>query len=359
MLRSVALLSCTTFVLAGLVDASAEASEVPPDSAPGLVVDAPDLAWSKLKPTRHPRLHGVDRVSAYDPETGKIVLYATPFDGQLSSTWVWNGSNWTELDIISPPKRSGAEMAYDPVNGNIVLFGGELGGDDWTSETWIFDDGEWRLVDTPTSPPPREMMAMAFDPILGRILMFGGYGSPTYRHDTWTFDGSTWARVRLDEKPAWRAGAKLAFDPIRQQLVLFGGLTYRAHNPPDEGCRRHGACHPYRTWAWDGSSWNLLYLRQSPIGRWRQAMTTVGDRIVMFGGDRAHLRKDTWVLGAETWHRLDIDSPSRRTRSAFAYDEQREEAILFAGYGRLGPIETVLSDTWRLAARTVSAERAP
>ena len=57
-------------------------------------------------------------------------------DGDLGDTWLWSGSDWTELSpATSPSPRESAAVAYDPASGELVLVGGQSFGK-LSHETW-------------------------------------------------------------------------------------------------------------------------------------------------------------------------------------------------------------------------------
>ncbi|HEX4062802.1 MAG TPA: hypothetical protein VHY58_17430 [Streptosporangiaceae bacterium] len=59
---------------------------------------------------------------AYDAATGNMVLFGL---FNVPTTWVWDGTTWTQQHpATSPPARFGASMTYDVATGNAVLFGG-------------------------------------------------------------------------------------------------------------------------------------------------------------------------------------------------------------------------------------------
>jgi len=96
-------------------------------------------------------------------------------------------------------------MAYNTMNGEILMFGGTLAGPELTNETWFFVRGTgpgtgWFKCDTqpfhPCGSPPlrRNGVGLAFgDTSAARMVMFGGgVGEGTFEkfQDTWTWDGS-------------------------------------------------------------------------------------------------------------------------------------------------------------------------
>ena len=77
---------------------------------------------------------------AYDSSIGALVLFggsAGP-PSALNDTWIWNGITWAQLQTTHTPEGHwAASMDFDPMIG-LVLFGGELAGDPFTDQTWLF-----------------------------------------------------------------------------------------------------------------------------------------------------------------------------------------------------------------------------
>ena len=77
----------------------------------------------------------------------------------LSDTWQWNGSNWAQVNpVISPPSAAFASLSPGPTAKgdtagplSTVLFGG-IGSDFQThGDTWLFDGGNWRPEQMPST----------------------------------------------------------------------------------------------------------------------------------------------------------------------------------------------------------------
>lgn len=150
-----------------------------------------------------------------------------------------------------PTPRFAEAMAYDPVHGQAVLFGGE-GARDSLADTWAWDGHSWEQAHPATSPPPREAASMAYDPALQAVILIGGdvytataacpdpYRAyemrrlsqggppgrspspdpcvgPVARHDMWAWNGTTWRE--LGASPLSGRIGGLAWDAATQQLV--------------------------------------------------------------------------------------------------------------------------------------------
>lgn len=190
--------------------------------------------WTERHPAVSPsgRYHAA---MAYDAARGKVVMFGGAYasGGQsydLDETWTWDGQTWEQLQpATSPPARRLAKMAYDAANDRIVLFGGymlsdPLGADD----TWVWDGTDWTEVTPAVSPPRRTSTAMAYDDRSRRVVLFGG-GDNTmgYLGDTWEWDtaAGTWTEIQPATSPSTRGYTSMAFDSARGRTVLFGGYS--------------------------------------------------------------------------------------------------------------------------------------
>ena len=154
--------------------------------------------WSHLSPSTTP--------SARQSPAGAVVNGSlVVFGGEdvdflpIADTWVFDGTSWTQMHPAhSPSPRRGASAAA--YNGTLVLFGGDTISpttSDWlsVSETWVWDGTDWTEMSPSHSPDPRSSagMAAAGD----RLVLFGGstfggnYGQPA---GTWTWDGTDWSK---------------------------------------------------------------------------------------------------------------------------------------------------------------------
>src|SRR5437868_6814327 len=71
-----------------------------------------------------------------------------------------------------PPARAFAAAGYDPVRGEVVLFGGRGAENRLLGDTWTWDGNAWRLRYNTVGPSPRKAAAMAWDPSSRRLLLF-------------------------------------------------------------------------------------------------------------------------------------------------------------------------------------------
>ena len=108
-------------------------------------------------------------------------------DVNPNNTWTYDGTTWTEQSpAVQPPLVYAASAVFDPGLQGVVLFGGGSGGEDQNS-TWLWDQVAvtWTRLFPAQSPPAREGAGMAYDPILGHVILFGGQDNNKLFNDTW------------------------------------------------------------------------------------------------------------------------------------------------------------------------------
>jgi hypothetical protein len=167
---------------------------------------------------------------AYDAGHGRVVLFGGyTGTGVSSDTWVWDGTDWTNVTpsnpASSPSAREGAAMAYDAAHGQVVLFSGN-NGSSYTSDTWVWDGANWTNV-TPASPAPsppaRNADAMAYDARHGQVVLFGGNSGGILAYgDTWAWTHGIFATAGNPQSTP--AGTAFSF-PL-QVTVIDNTGTY-------------------------------------------------------------------------------------------------------------------------------------
>jgi hypothetical protein len=109
-------------------------------------------------------------------------------------TWTWDGATWRLSTSPGPSPRDGARAAFDPLSTHTLLFGGAQIDPTVTvlNDTWLWDGSQWLQIEV-EGPPPRVHPAMAFDVSRERFVMTGGANTlRTILGDTWEWDGQTW-----------------------------------------------------------------------------------------------------------------------------------------------------------------------
>jgi len=145
--------------------------------------------WTKIKATG-----GVPKVArhsiVYDQKNNQIVMFGgeNSTNNQLGSTWVLQGTKWTEASKIGPHARKGQAMAYYPISRTTILFGGGYtnSSDVYLKDTWEWNGIEW--VELPISgPTARVYHGMVYDSKAKKIFLTLGAKGSTYLRNSWLF----------------------------------------------------------------------------------------------------------------------------------------------------------------------------
>lgn len=325
---------------------------------------------------------------AYDPGLNGTVLWGGLGTGGadlggagygfINGTWAPLGGASPLVPSTAPAGRFGAELAYDPGDQAVVLFGGCPGtttAGACTSTlaarvlngTWAFAGGAWQLIcGIRCGPPPRWGGSMAYDPAIPAMVLFGGCeigasacacpasgaDCPTLLNDTWGLSAGAdrWTLLARagQAAPSPRAESALGFLPEGSScrleavnctgtLVLYGGW---------------GACDPSggsaacaSTWAFSDGAWTELSAgcsscsnasRPSPLFGATMTYDPNYRTLVLFGGQDGDTTSGAlWLLAGAgsgaTW--LPIDrAPFGIREAAIAYDPQFPGLVISGGY---------------------------
>ncbi|MCI4334810.1 MAG: PKD domain-containing protein [Thermoplasmata archaeon] len=151
----------------------------------------------------------------------------------LDQTWTYSAGAWTlQSTNGTPGPLDGPALAYDPVDGQVVMYGGLVSYSPFTftTLTWTYSHGTWSSAQISPTPPGRLAGSLVFDPALGGVVLFGGYNNSVpsgtaLLNDLWLYKGGTWSQLPATNPPPVRTWAQIAYDPDRQELVVFGGMN--------------------------------------------------------------------------------------------------------------------------------------
>ncbi len=237
---------------------------------------------------------------AYDPVDGYLVLfggYNSSTSTVLGDTWIYTypSATWTQIFPTSPPPaRFDGELAWDPVDGYLVLFSGcgSTACPPGLTDTWKFIGGQWTELTPSTNPAGRFFFGMSWDTADNYMLLFGGYSSTGYMGDTWKFVGGQWTQLFPATSPAARTDLGMADDPTDGQVVLFGG-SGASGGLAD-------------TWTFTGGIWTQQFPATSPPTlnlQNHQMDTDTGYPLIWGGLDTATYTyvSTTWTYAAGLW----------------------------------------------------------
>jgi cysteine-rich repeat protein len=280
--------------------------------------------WRDATPLEGPSPR-TDPAMVYDAAHHRVVLFGGRNVLELDDTWQWDGMRWTRIATpIAPKPRRAAAIVFDAHRKRVVMFGGsaQVGLNDTSlDEMWELDGTTWTQITT-TLPPKRSSAAMAYDPVRGRIVMFGGVDAFMPKADTWEYDGVKWTQKAPASAPSARYGASLAWDPVSHDMVLFGGDTGTATGLDE-------------TWTWDGTTWTQHVLATRPAPRYYGQLATdaARGRIVLFGGTPLESPPKTWQWTGTAWIDVTPSAPRGQAGYGIAVDTDRGRSVLVDALG--------------------------
>lgn len=177
--------------------------------------------------------------AAYDPVGQRLILRGGRASGRALSdgtTWALDTRTftWSVVETeTAPPGLVGCAMTYVASERALYHFGGAFDQPrfDWSSELWRFDleTNQWSRVTVEGEAPPR-----AYDMTIAArgdtVFLFGGgvgvHGNGEFRSDLYTLDLAThrWTRLGVDRvQPEGRRGHWMLVSADGQSILIGGG----------------------------------------------------------------------------------------------------------------------------------------
>ena len=289
----------------------------------------------------------------YNPEDRSIYLFGGEmeyqFDEPLKYLWEYeyDSNAWRVIPTtLSPCPRFNHGMVYDPINQQIILFGGvEIQNYNRLSDTWVFNftTNQWSELNTSNSPPVRSDMSYYYDEVLEALIIFGGYTqNDQLLNDTWCFytQNNSWVEVNTVNTPIARYGHHMIYDPVNQVGLMFGGSNQVHFN---------------NIWQLNSSNfeWKVLNPSNKPTKRyWHNMVYNEDDeQVTIFGGrnDRVEdeILNSIWNfdIHQQEWEEVQTDvHPIKREMSSMVYHAQSKTFVLFGGIPNYN--SPSLADLW-------------
>ncbi len=310
-------------------------------------ITLPTPTWVDRTRPGPPSRQAYNTDMAYDPVRGVAVLYGgwSPSAGYLDDTWEWDGVSWTQrFPAHDPGRRLGHEMVFDSTRNTILLFGGWSTTANHNAEVWEYDGNDWTLITTsPGGPSPvsSQQGDATYDAARGKMIVLMELADgPTPTNRTWEFDSltETWEETYAGTGPT-PYDAPLAFDPERG-YVLAQEYSY--------------------TGIWEGTfkytpgNWGLAN-PVTPERYWPvMAYDTVRARPTIYGccrniGSPSAYRTDTYTYDGSAWslllpefHPTQYDAV---VPAAMVFDSQRRAMVMIGNtyndYGGANPLDTL------------------
>lgn len=285
-------------------------------------------------------------------------------------TWVCRHNEVPGTGVGSPGQRAHHAMAYDSDRGVTVFFGGEtgpLGSQSYYNDTWEYDGTHWRAISVATATPsPRSFHAMAYDRFHHQVVLLGGQAGGDSFSDFWTYTGDGvngfWTNVPPNTNDAGSvpfnlAGSALVFDSARNYVLSLGG--WNGIYTGDAQIQCDGGKDTV-TYLWDGAIWrqdcniggNYTGEQYYPVG-----IAAVYGVCMAFDDSRRkgialggfiQANEQNFVGGdfyqytpGVGW--VDVGpGPAERAEAVMAYDSRRAKTVLVGGVGAIGDLADAL-----------------
>lgn len=309
--------------------------------------------WEEITPTTGASPSARRNAAAiYNPIDHELVLFGgRSSSGDHGDLWRFDlsANSWERIAVEAegPVPRFTHNAVYDELSHRMVVWSGrkvDATGSEFFSDVWAFDlaRAEWSLLHPSGELPNRRYgTAAVYEPLSHSLVNFAGFTTAGRFDDTWVFDlgGGGWQELSPDGNPGARCLHTAAYDSRRGRMIMFGG--------------QRGAGALDDTWAFDFSAgnWEELAPGTGPGGRKFPASTydAVNDRFVVLGGDTGTEKADgVWALSLSdaSWEQLSLtgDRPSPRDGAIAVYVEPESRLILFGGTG-----VDHQSDVWSLS----------
>lgn len=289
--------------LAAIYDAGGDRMIVcggnPPDDGT-YALDFATGAWTKLN-VGTPGAR-IDPSAIYDPVRHRMILFggSGSLVGQPTDVWVLpldgSGGPWQVLPVsgAAPPARRLTTMIYDPLRDRMVLFGGlNLDGSGAYNDTWALSlspgTPTWTFLQTSTAPAVRYGHVGLYDPLNDQLVIYGGNNLA----DTWALPlGATSPWTQLNPSgavPPPLYGASAVYDSVAGSMVMFDGFNNSTSN--DQTWELLLATH----------QWNLINApgTRPHTRRFHSAvLRSAANQMVIFGGydETSGFLNDTWEM---------------------------------------------------------------
>lgn len=147
----------------------------------------------------------------------------------------------------------------------------------------------------------------------------------------------TWEKLDISKLPSPRIGSAIVLNTVNNIVLMFGGYNSSSGYLND-------------LWLTDGMNWIPFQTSQSPEGRFGASMAydEARQEMVLFGGVKTgSLLGDTWLFNGIDWIRqFPQTSPSPRVGASISYDADRNLTILFGGDADNGGGSVALDEMW-------------
>jgi hypothetical protein len=204
-----------------------------------------DGSWRNVTPALGPPVRDLFGM-APDSSDGYVVLFGgVGCCPTLGDTWTFSGGAWHNVTTgIHPSPRASSAFSDDPAAGGSILFGGQGGGlggsaafGPLLNDTWRFSGGSWQNLTIGSNPPARASADLVYDPLDGYLVLFGGEARTTPLNDTWVVNASLSGASSTPSGPnttTWFYAGLAVTGVAALAIGVFLSVRKRTPKPPSE-----------------------------------------------------------------------------------------------------------------------------
>jgi len=328
--------------------------------------------WKRL--ADGPRL--VHHAGVWDSQNNQMLMYGGwnfQVSGQSSELWAYDPAAdlWSKK-AVGPPARANHSAVWDPVNRQMLVFGGEIGWQE-TNELWAYRPSTNAWSQKSSGATARKAQGACWDSLDRVMLIFGGY----YNHrDTWAYDPAADRWTQYATMSGWFNDAGAVWDDQGNRMIVMYNQEMWTFSPATNTYTEFyhfplgGSPH---TMIWNSQSSKIYYCAGAayfysfpPSTRvWRSewggypecyhsaVWDPMREQMVVFGGSSGawsptYNTPETWAYKPSkgTWTRKS-DWPDLGDGYTAVWDTKNNQAIL---YGGSTWTYNPATDTWKARA---------
>ncbi|WP_242092953.1 Kelch repeat-containing protein [Aestuariivivens sediminicola] len=276
-------------------------------------------------------------VMIYDPVNKNMLLFGgtNKKGGEfLGDTWIWENNQWKQMTVSGPSARGFCAVTFDKVRRSIILHGGRGNNRVTYSDLWEWNGSVWSQIEE-NSDYKADHHQMVYLSNQNTILAFGGWNGEDVIGTTWMWSDG-WHKLNIPSPPK-RASYAMIYDEINNCALLYGGLWISGQYAD--------------LWKWSNNQWQSLSgpYDNSSLDHHAMIYDKKSNKIIGFGGKnyRYVFQNVTFKIENNQIHVIDRGGPTRRHSFGFTYDSYENFGYLYGGKAYVDGEQLPLNDFWR------------
>ena len=276
-------------------------------------------------------------VFVYDPINNQILLFGgkkESSDSFLNDTWICEGKKWKRLDVLGPSGRGFCAATFHEERKSIILHGGRGNDGQTYSDLWEWNGKGWvQLEDSSSYKADHHRIVYLKDQ--HAIFAFGGWNGKEVLAKTWIW-ADKWINLEITSPPK-RASFSMTYNEATKKVNLFGGLWVNGQYAD--------------LWEWSYGQWHSLGgpYDNSSLDHHAMIYDEKLQQVIGFGGKnyRYKAQRTTFTIEKNKIKAITNEGPSGRHSFGFTYDSDSKAGYLFGGKEFKNGEQVALADFWK------------